>query len=83
MSRSYKPSFGSISHHQMSKPEIFATCWQDGALGPLHLTRKNAADAIETARSIAVKGAGKVWHVRAVQLTPEDNLIDLIPVQNT
>jgi hypothetical protein len=65
------------------KATIYATCWQDGMLGPLHLKHPTPAQAIEMAQQIAVKGAGKIWHVRAVELTPDDRLIDLIPPLNT
>lgn len=65
------------------KPEIFATVWQDGALGPLHLKYPDGEAAVHNAQAIAAKGKGKVWHVRAVHLSADDVLTDLIEPLNT
>lgn len=62
----------------MSAPEVFAAVWVDRMVGPLHLIKATADEAIEAARRIRDRGVGKVDHVRAVRLTSDDQLIDLL-----
>lgn len=49
----------------MNAREVFGVVWIDAKLGPLTLGRPDASSAIESARSIRAKGAGKVRDVRA------------------
>lgn len=65
------------------EPTIFAVCWQDHLVGALHIKKESAADAIASQQSIAIRGLGKVSHVRAVELTPDNRLIDLAPTLNS
>lgn len=50
------------------KPEAFGVIWYDLMLGTLSLAKPSAREAIEAARSIRAKGAGKVVNVRAVRV---------------
>lgn len=67
----------------MTNGTIFGVvCGVDRAFGPLTLQFSDAAQAIESAQSIARKGVGAIDHVRAVEVTPAGHLITLWPVPN-
>lgn len=59
---------------------IYAVLWEDFI--PLHLTEESAESAIATAKAIeakAVRNGVKLRNLRAVQLTPNDEIITLYP----
>lgn len=61
--------------------DVYAVIWIDLLLGPLHLIKPNAAEAINLAQSIKANGDGTVSNVRAVHLPAgeDETLIDLLP----
>lgn len=63
----------------MTKEVIYGVAWFDHAFGLLTLHKPDAESAIASALSIRSKGAGKVSKVRAVRVTADDVLEDLLP----
>lgn len=64
----------------MPKAEIFAVVWMDLMVGPLSLIKPNAEAAVADATAMIAKGVGKIEQVRAIKLTADDEIIDLMEV---
>lgn len=58
--------------------DIFAVVWVDRMVGPLHLKKPSAEEAIAAARHMLAHGAGKIEHVRAIRLDASDTITDLL-----
>lgn len=61
-----------------TKPEVFGVVWRDLMLGDLSLPKASAAEAIEAARGIRERGAGKVEDVRAVRVPPGSDELETL-----
>lgn len=61
-----------------SKPEVFGVVWVDNMLGPLTLTKPDAASAIAAARSMRLKGADKIRDCRAVRVAADSDVLETL-----
>lgn len=59
-------------------PDIFAVVWIDKMVGPLTLKKPSAEEAVAAAKAMIEKAGDKIEQVRAIKLTADDEIIDLM-----
>lgn len=64
----------------LKEPDIYAVVWVDKMVGPLTLKKPSAEEAVASAKAMIAKGAGKIEQVRAIKLTADNEIIDLMEV---